>query len=264
MGLLVNTYIFYADIYFIQNFIIKLAIAFLVTKFTKQYEMISLLRINLICFLATVSEIVFLVVFSNYTMFGLFVYLIEIPTMMVFLIQKKTKQRRKGYLCGCVFTILINGTLEALVNLFGETAHYLGLLVLSCFIVILGTLHMLRQKNVQKGIVAVELFHGGTICRVHAYYDSGNCLKDPYTGKGVHIASEQVLSKLVQVEDKKVCIPYQSLGNETGLLDVYYIEKLQVHSEKGIIELQKIPLGVTNENLFEGKQYEMILNEDIW
>ena len=128
----------------------------------------------------------------------------------------------------------------------------------------------------KKGIFQVELICLDKKVQVKGFYDSGNRLKDPYTGKGVHIVSEQLIRKFkIQEirtqnmetnpeEIKRVYIPYQSLGNEAGLLEVYYIDELVIDGEKERIYIHNCPLGVTKDNLFEGKEYEIILNEEVF
>jgi len=65
-------------------------------------------------------------------------------------------------------------------------------------------------------------------------------------------------------KEKKVCVPYQSLGASAGLIDVYYIENIKIYGNPNIVELQKIPIGVTKDDLFSDKLYKMILNEEVF
>jgi len=264
MGLLANTYIFYADVYFIQNFIIKSAVLMLIVFSFKRIHHASILRIIAIAVGGTIFEIVGLILIPNYTIFLVLVNFFEIPIMMLCLVIKQIKVIVKSSLLGYLYVILINGTLEALGNILGGIGHFISLLLFSCIIVIVGTFYVLYQKKIKKGIYSVKIEQEGTKLCVLAYYDSGNCLKDPYTGKGVHIISNKLTGQMLLREDNKVCIPYKSLGNEAGLLDVFYIEKIEIYSETEKIELHKIPLGIAKEDLFKGKQYEMILNEEIW
>ncbi len=94
------------------------------------------------------------------------------------------------------------------------------------------------------------------------FYDSGNKLKDSYSNKGVHIIAQDKLATL-EVE-APVYVPYHSLGNETGMLTVYYIDEFIVEGEQKRIKIQNCPFGVTKDNLFEGKNYQIILNEEVF
>ena len=61
-----------------------------------------------------------------------------------------------------------------------------------------------------------------------------------------------------------VYVPYQALGNESGIIEVHYIDEMIIEGENGKITIQNCPVGVTKDNLFEGKNYEMILNEEVF
>ena len=65
-------------------------------------------------------------------------------------------------------------------------------------------------------------------------------------------------------EMRSVYIPYQALGNESGILKVYYIDEVIITGDNQRIHIQKCPLGVTEENLFNEQKYEMILNEEVF
>ena len=158
--------------------------------------------------------------------------------------------------------MLINGVLEALWNLFGDSGGYLFFIVFSCGAVIVGVRIWKNYCKMQKGIFLVELSQKGKQIRTQAFYDSGNRLVDPYTKKGVHIVSKELLDKWEK--GNPVYIPYKSLGNEVDLLEVHYIDELIVEGEKQKIRIQNCPLGVTKDNLFEGKNYEIILNEEVF
>lgn len=116
----------------------------------------------------------------------------------------------------------------------------------------------------QKGIFLVELLHREKRVVTYGFYDSGNRLKDPYTGKGVHIISEQLLKRLELNRDNVVLVPYQALGSESGMVEVYYVDELVLEGEKQKKSWKKCPLGVTKENLFKESKYEMILNEEVF
>lgn len=236
----------------------------MVTYISKKYLHIPIARIISIAALGTFFEIIGLLYIDSYSFFLIVVHLLEIPCMLFFLQGKDRKQLRKGIILGYLFTMMINSLLEVFWNAFGEKGHYLILLLLSCAVVVFGTIHYLQRKKYTKGVYSVELVHGEISVMVKAFYDSGNRLQDPYTKKGVHIISEKVLKELSLVEENKVYIPYTSLGNSNGVMEVYYIDFLHIYGPKNTIEQQKIPIGAATEDLFLNKSYEMILNEEVF
>lgn len=269
-------YIFYADVYFVQNFMMKLAVLYLALYCSKvNFETTRIKgigKISIASFIGTIIEIVGLIFSGSYTIFVLCVHLFEVPLMSWFVLGKNCRQMLRVIISGYFFTILINGVLEALWNQFGEGGSYIFFLLFSCASVIAGVRIWKNYHRMQKGIFSVELSFRGNQVQTKAFYDSGNRLIDPYTKQGVHIVSE----KLVKVlgiksaiegeieENTPVYIPYQSLGNEADLLELYYIDELIVETEKQRKHIQNCPLGVTKDNLFEGKNYEIILSEEVF
>lgn len=262
-------YIFYADVYFIQNFIMKIAVLYLSLYSSKFYKdalnIKKIGRIVFTSFLGTAFEIVGLLFSGSYERFVLGVYLLEVPMMIFFLIGKERKQLIQCVLLGYFYLMIINGVLELLWNQLGEHGSFLFYLLFACGAVIVGVQLWKKYAKTQKGIFQAELLHHGNKIRIHGFYDTGNRLIDPYTKSGVHIVSEQLLEKLGLLHvQPPVYIPYQALGNEAGLLEVYYVEELIIEGDKQKVQLQNCPLGVTKDNLFKGKKYEMIFNEEVF
>lgn len=269
-------YIFYADVYFIQNFMMKVAVLYLSLYCNKiHFEITRVKGIGRICvvsFLGTIIEIAGLLLSGSYSVFIICVHLLEVPLMSRFVLGKNREQVLRVIVSGYFFTMLINGVLEALWNQFGEGGGYIFYLLFSCGVVIVGVRIWKNYMKMQKGIFTVELICRGKQIQAQAIYDSGNHLIDPYTKKGVHIVSKGLLESLgiknVMCDEVKkkeaVYIPYQSLGNEADLLEVYYIDKLIVNGEKQRKIIENCPLGVTKDNLFDGKNYKIILNEEVF
>lgn len=239
----------------------------------------GLLKICLASGIGTILEIIGLLMIGSYNAFVICTHLFEVPVLVRFVLGKEKQGMMRVIVSGYFFMILINGVLEALWNQFGESGGYIFFLFFSCGIVIAGVRIWQNYRKMQKGIFQVQLFHQGRQIQTNGFYDSGNRLIDPYTGKGVHIVADQMLIPLMMKNDKEIVagcdasadstkgavyIPYQSLGNETGMLEVYYIDELIVEGEKGRIRIKNCPMGVTKDNLFEGKNYEIILNEEVF
>ena len=262
------SYIFYADVYFLQNLLIKIAVLYLSLYCNKKRIEITrirgLLKLCLVAGMGTIIEIAGLLMITSYNMFVIGVHLFEVP-FMVWLVLRKEKQRRiKVIIAGYFFTMIINGILEILWNQYGEHGSYLFYLIFSCGTVIVGVRIWCNYSQMKKGIYRVEISDKGRLYQTNAFYDSGNQLRDPYTGKGVQIVSIRLLERFQRERGEPVYIPYQALGNDTGMLEVYYIDELIIEGECERITIQNCPMGVTKDNLFEGKNYEIILNEEVF
>ena len=250
-----------------------MAVLYLTLYCNKSYGITESLKgvgkIALASFFGTIFEIVGFMISHRYSVFVLLVNVLELPLMFLGIAGRKCKKMLRLILSGYFFTMLINGILEALWNQFGEGGGFLFFLLFSCGTVVAGVRIWKNYTRMQKGIFQVNLIHRGKNAYVKGFYDSGNRLIDPYTKQGVHIVSEDCVRKLglleKEIEEGKVVyIPYHALGNETGLLEVYYIDELNIETENRRKTIQNCPMGVTKDNLFEGKNYEIILNEEVF
>lgn len=223
-------------------------------------------KICVVAVLGTIFEIVGLMLSSSYSMFLILVNILELPFLFWGLIGKQKQNILRLIITGYFFTMLINAILEALWNQFGERGSYIFYLLFTCGVVIVGTRMYRNYARIHKGIFQVELIQTGKKLRVKGLYDSGNRLIDPYTGKGVHIVSKRLLEELDKAKKgiTPVYVPYHALGNESGMLEVYYIDELIVEGQKERSVLANCPIGVTKDNLFKGKEYEIILNEEVF
>lgn len=226
--------------------------------------MVSVIKLGIIAGAGTIFEIIGLMHGSSYIFFIGVVHLLEVPCMVLGMVGQYRALWLKGTFLGYLYTILVNGVLEVFWNMFGESGDYWIAIIFACVIVLAGSIIYIQSRKRNKNHYVVELTHNDIKISLMAFYDSGNHLKDPYTQKGVHIISAGLLSELAFDEDKKVYLPYQSLGNNNGLIEVYYIDFLQIYGQKNVIEQHKIPIGVAKEELFLNKSYKMILNEEVF
>lgn len=259
-----HTYIFYADVYFLQNFIMKLGILFLSIKTLKIQTIKPVIKVLGIASIATALEITGLFFVPHYGVYVVMTHCIQIPGMLLFLLWKQRENVVKAIVCGYFYAILMNGMVEILWNLIGDGWGYPLLVLFGNIICALAVCLGIRKWQMSKGIYPVDIHFPDIIWTSRGFYDSGNCLKDPYTGKSVHIISERLAKRLELNPEKKVCIPYQSLGNEDGVIDVYYVEQICIKKQETRIIQKEVPLAVAKDSLFAGKGYEMIMNQDVW
>ena len=123
------------------------------------------------------------------------------------------------------------------------------------------------RKNFTGHLFPAELQHRGRIMNLMAYWDSGNQLYDPYTGKPVCIMDKEMGEALFGIKlEAMECvpgiryIPFRSLGETEGLLAVYDVEKMQIFTGRKKLEITKAVIGLADKRLFENKEYKMILH----
>lgn len=99
----------------------------------------------------------------------------------------------------------------------------------------------LLKKHTCRSYAKVKLEHLGKSVELKALIDTGNMLKDPFTGKKVLIAEADVVSPLFDFDAKSISdwenlpegfrlIPFSSLGTSNGLLAAFVPDVVSVES----------------------------------
>ena len=89
----------------------------------------------------------------------------------------------------------------------------------------------------------------------------GNQLRDPYNHRPVCILSRHMAAKILNPKKDRVhFIPYCSLGQKEGLLPVTEITCIKIQNGRNKVEIRPAAVGIANEGLLEGKEYDMILH----
>jgi hypothetical protein len=95
------------------------------------------------------------------------------------------------------------------------------------------------------------------------FWDSGNSLRDPITGKAVVLLEKGILEKYqipIPVKGFRV-IPFHSVGMENGVLKGFVADELLVKDEKGYERsFQKTIVAIYEGKLSIKEDYQMILS----
>lgn len=111
----------------------------------------------------------------------------------------------------------------------------------------------------------VELYLGEEKYRIKGLIDTGNGLCDPLSGQPVCILDRTAARKLLGGECVKNVryIPYQSIGKKEGVLPAFQIDKMCIHRDTECwVEAPLI--GISEEEVSAGGEYEMILNPNLF
>ena len=109
----------------------------------------------------------------------------------------------------------------------------------------------------------VLLCNGDESVKVKALLDTGNCLKDPVTGKAVSIIGKEtweVLWKQKNVHNIRY-ISYHTIGKKEGIMPLFVIERMCLCMEEEQW-IEKPLIAVSNEAFGNGI-YKMILNPEV-
>lgn len=158
-------------------------------------------------------------------------------------------------------------------ELFGKSLIFLGTLpVINNF--------FQQKKITETGYYPIEVERKGKKQQGIGLLDTGNGLRSVFTNEPVvlvefdfikPILSEKEqgeLERLLQwevgaqeIDEKVVCIPYHSIGND-GVLFGIYIDHLRVYQEKRIKDHVHALIGLYTEKLSAKEEYQVILHVD--
>jgi len=100
---------------------------------------------------------------------------------------------------------------------------------------------------------------------VDGFIDTGNRLKEPITGKIVHILQEDVAASLMSADNKPMSflVPYHAVGTESGLLTAIRIDRMELVAEDESRTVIMRPLfGLYQGKLSSNDEYQLILHAE--
>ena len=91
-----------------------------------------------------------------------------------------------------------------------------------------------------------------------AYWDSGNQLRDPYTGQPICILSYSLAEKFVdQTKDRIRFVPYRALGAEDGLLAVMDVDEMILQDGRQMRRYEHMAVGIAQKGLDVYKRQDL-------
>lgn len=153
----------------------------------------------------------------------------------------------------------------------GFPVKFYGVIVAAAGAVSIYFIKLIRKiyielKEEESKYYTVLIKYQGQELLVDALYDTGNLLKDPFTGKYVHIIDKSVTehlfgdySKVSMLEHGIHLIPYQTIS-KAGMLPVFTITEMLVSNGRSEICLKRPVLGISNSEISSQNKYHMILN----
>lgn len=143
-----------------------------------------------------------------------------------------------------------------------------GSLFLGGFLLLLLERHIREAKLYGQNTYRVLLVIRGRKLSFFGFLDTGNVLKDPVTGKPVHIVEREKLQPVFnEIDDYTVLkyrmIPFASLGAEKGLMEVITADKMYIYKDEVVTVMQPL-LGMTQQKLSGDGAYDMLLNGGIF
>ncbi|MCR5792422.1 MAG: sigma-E processing peptidase SpoIIGA [Lachnospiraceae bacterium] len=121
-----------------------------------------------------------------------------------------------------------------------------------------------RRQGQQRRTRMVSLWIDGICLEGKGLWDTGNCLREPISGKPVIIMEESEAKKYLPktiINTKVRFVPYHSIGKEQGVLPALLIDKFQSETKDAIYK--GVYVAFTKERVSESGQYRFILHKDL-
>ena len=257
-------YVFYPDVFWLTNFVMDMLVLLLVRYFRKSRS--SLRRILLASAVGATGAVLLFLSLDSYLLYQFLVHFMLNP-IMVFLSFPLSGIKRfiKDFLLVYLMMLLLGGILSWGMETLGQWKYFGLWAVGACGICAL-LIHFLEGRRLQQQNYEVLILTEQGKFRVKGFLDTGNLLRDPIVNQPVHIIQEEILKEeFLENQPAIRYIPFHSLGQERGLLPVVtlkamYIKPMGEKEEIPPIYLEKPVFGLAKENLFQKKNYQVILN----
>ncbi len=253
-------YEFYADVWFLTNFIMDSISLWVAGKWMKQRIQVG--RLLLGSFVGTSVSMLLFLGLNDYTLYQICVHFLVNPIMVYLCCRSRCKKEFLGqWAVAYLAFIMLGGVLEWMMQGMSGKKYFAfclagGLLALHGAGKVLGYL-----KRERETIYDLLLVTGEGNISVKGFYDTGNLLMDPLVNRPVHIIRKKVLWENVQQGKLPVrLIPFHSLGQESGLLEAVTLEGMYIMKEGHPLYLSKPVFGIADEKLFQDGRCDVILN----
>jgi len=121
-----------------------------------------------------------------------------------------------------------------------------------------------RWQQNSRQYATFHLAYGEEILSGKGLVDTGNHLKDPFSGQPVSVGEKQFLSKLIEKNPPVYrYIPYHSIGNKNGMIPAFQASYIEIKQEDGWHRIEKPWIAINNEIISADGEYELILQPDI-
>ena len=253
-------YVFYADVFLLQNFLMDFVAVTGANIFLKRYRRSR--RLFATAFFNSVAGLLCILFIQNDVMYRLITHFL-LNTIMIFMCFGKCGRREfmENWAVTYLVVIVLGGLMQWLSESRVISHNYLIQLI---FVVFAGygiLQYLMQKRTFANHIYLVKLQKGERSMEVKAYWDSGNQLRDPYTGQGVSILSSEKAQYFLDTEKDRIrYVPYCSLGKSEGLLSVTNVDELVLFDGKKTIHMKQMAIGIANDGLLEKKEYDLILH----
>lgn len=110
----------------------------------------------------------------------------------------------------------------------------------------------------------IRLFYKGRKVSGNALWDTGNHLRDPFTGEPVMLGESRFLTQLWKTEmPVQRMIPFHSVGKKTGMLYAFQADYVEIKMENGWCRVNNPWVAICDYYLSSDGEYELILHPEM-
>lgn len=119
-----------------------------------------------------------------------------------------------------------------------------------------------KKQKAEAQLCKAQLFgKNGARVEVWAIVDTGNCLREPISGKPVSVLEQDILKQLFFDEETGFrAIPYHSVGCDRGIMKGYEVPKLIVEQEGIRKTCCNVYVGVSKTAISKNAGYQMLIH----
>ena len=214
---------------------------------------------------AAFLSVVCLLAVKNYMLYCLVTHFL-INTAMIRIVfgRCSAKTFLENWAVTYLIVILLGGMMEWLGGS-GALARNLLLAVPAAAPGVYGALYyLMRRRSFGNHMMRAQIRKDARYIELVAYWDSGNQLRDPYTGQGISIISQAKAREFVDGKKDRIrFVPYRSLGETDGLLAVLDVDEMVVQDGERKQKFRHMAIGIAQKGLLEDKAYDMILHASL-
>ncbi len=125
------------------------------------------------------------------------------------------------------------------------------------------------RRNFGSDLCKVELTIENNHIQLRGLIDTGNVLKDPYTGQNVHIVRSDVIKKVLRKNEDYTklhyrLVPFHSVGRDEGLIPVIDVDCMKVFDCRRMIFKDSAAIGIYDGILSGTSSYDALINAAVF
>lgn len=165
--------------------------------------------------------------------------------------------------------IMAGGFIDEVINPNKSMLKFIGISLIT-YVFLDGVTEIILNQSSKKilGTYYVKIKYGEYELKIKGIYDSGNTLTEPIGKKDVYIVGNSVANEICKWEgiyNSLIIVPYNCV-NGNGMISTFLVDNLKVYDEFNnlIKEIENPRIGVSNGNISENGDFQMILNRGLF